>query len=613
MKKFNFLTNRHLLEKTQDIPIFFACDNNYVKFMMVTMHSVIAHASSHYNYKFYVLHRDISESNQQKVMKMMTDNVSVEFCDVTMELKKVENKLSIRDYYSLTTYYRMFIADMFPEYDKVLYLDSDTIAVKDVAELFRINLAENYIGAIQDHLVCSVDLYGEYTEKVLGVSRVAYFNAGIVLINCKKFRSEHIKNKFIELLNTYSFVVAQDQDYLNLLCQDNVHWINAKWNVQMTEEKVRDVEDIGIVHYNLAEKPWQNKQCRYADLFWEHAKETADYSELCKVLEAFGEEDANRVREAGRNLMHLAQEEIYNDQNYYKLYGEHGEHQLSRQEILIKREEFEKAGRFDEDLEQDPPGRMLMPNEVDYLRNNMTNRLTTKYAFRIARWFMGILIRKKQLVVKEVRGKENFKSLKGGAVITCNHFNAMDSFAMQIAYETGAPRTITYNRKKLFRVIREGNYTSFPGFFGFLMRNCNTLPLSSNKDTMKKFMKAVDKILQKGHYILVYPEQSLWWNYRKPKPVKKGAYTFAAKNNVPVLPMFITMEDTEVAGEGGFPVQAYTIHILKPIYPNPQLSTGANVEMMMRENAKAWKAVYEETYGIPLEYSCDDSFVSMYK
>ncbi len=52
--------------------------------------------------------------------------------------------------------------------------------------------------------------------------------------------------------------------------------------------------------------------------------------------------------------------------------------------------------------------------------------------------------------------------------------------------------------KKLYKVIREGNYTNFPGFYGFLFRNADTLPLSSNKRTMIEFMKAVDTILQRG-------------------------------------------------------------------------------------------------------------------
>ena len=97
------------------------------------------------------------------------------------------------------------------------------------------------------------------------------------------------------------------------------------------------------------------------------------------------------------------------------------------------------------------------------------------------------------------------------------------------------------------------------------MRHCNTLPLSSNLETMKKFFDATNTLLKEGNFVLVYPEQSMWWNYRKPKPLKRGAYVFACKADVPVLPCFITMKDSEELDETGFPIQEYTIHIPEPI------------------------------------------------
>ena len=171
-------------------------------------------------------------------------------------------------------------------------------------------------------------------------------------------------------------------------------------------------------------------------------------------------------------------------------------------------------------------------------------------------------MRKKRLIIKEIKGIEHFKNLNTGAIITCNHFNAFDSFAIHLAYKASKQR-----KRRFYRVIREGNYTNFPGFYGMLMKNCDTLPLSSNNSTMRKFFKAVDELLQKGHFILFYPEQSMWWNYRKPKPLKRGAFNMAVKNNVPVLPCFITMQDSDVLGDDGYYVQEYTIHISEPIYP----------------------------------------------
>ena len=238
-----------------------------------------------------------------------------------------------------------------------------------------------------------------------------------------------------------------------------------------------------------------------------------------------------------------------------------------------------------------------MPDEIDYLKRGMVKRLKTKFAFMMARRFVYNLIDEQKLLIREIRGIEHFKNLNSGAVVTCNHFNAFDSFAIQIAYEAAEQPDRT-----VYRVIREGNYTSFPGFYGFLMRNCNTLPLSSNHQTLKKFTEATKKLLNDGNFVLVYPEQSMWWNYRKPKPLKAGAFTFAAKCNVPVLPCFITMRDSDIMGEDGFYVQEYTIHIGEPIYPDEKLPYLRRAGDMMARNAAVWKEIYEREYQIPLTY-----------
>ena len=271
-------------------------------------------------------------------------------------------------------------------------------------------------------------------------------------------------------------------------------------------------------------------------------------------------------------------------------------------EILHRIDQFEREGRFDEDVEQDPPGRMLMPDEIEYVRKTKAEKLKTKVAFKMAHKFIDELIEENKFIIKEIKGVENFKNLDRGAVITCNHFNAFDSFAIQMAYEAAEQPN-----RSFWRVIREGNYTSFPGFYGFLMRHCNTLPLSSNSATMKKFFKAISELLEGGDYVLFYPEQSMWWNYRKPKPLKRGAFQCAARSGAPVLPCFITMKDSDIMGEDGFYVQEYTIHVLPPIYPEPDLPLRKQAELMMFKNYEVWKEVYETEYHIPLSYTTTEN------
>ena len=269
-----------------------------------------------------------------------------------------------------------------------------------------------------------------------------------------------------------------------------------------------------------------------------------------------------------------------------------------RIKVQARIEELEREGKFDVDVEDDPPTIVLTPDNIDYLRKKMTSKIKRVFANEVGERFLDSLLKNNKLIIKKVNGIENLNKVTTGAIVTCNHFNPFDCFTVEKVFRMSGK----IEEKRLYKVIREGNYTNFPGLYGFFFRNCDTLPLSSNKRTMVNFMKAVDSLLQKGEFILIYPEQSMWWNYRKPKPLKHGAFKMAARNNVPVIPIFITMQDSDKLDEEGFPVQEYTVNIAEPIYPDENLSQRENTEMMLNRNFEVWKEIYEKFYGIPLEY-----------
>lgn len=586
--------------KKAEIPIFFACDEGFVKYTMVSMKSIMENADRSRKYHIYILHMGITEATQAKVLAMADEEFAIDFVDVTDKMRSIADKLPIRDYYSNTTYFRLFIPDMFPQYRKALYIDSDTIVVGNIAELYDHKLGKLYAGVCPDRVVAQTDILGDYVEKVLGVKRARYFNAGVMLMNCSQFRENHLLDEFLEMLHIYLFVVAQDQDYLNLICKNQVLYMEPKWNAQVFGELACPEEEVGLFHFNMAAKPWHYEDCRLAEYFWKYAKMTADYDAIKEGLANYTDEQRRNDSVSGEKLIQLAVSEINREDNYLRKMEKAGKSE-SKLALLAHIEELEREGRFSEDAEENPPAPVLMPEDINYLPRSLKSKTQTKYAFKVARWFVNMLIKKKQLIIKEYKGIENLEKVADGAVITCNHFNAFDSFAIQLAFEQGKLK-----KKKMYRVIREGNYTGFPGFYGVLMRHCNTLPLSSNFKTMEKFIAAVDRVLEKNQFVLVYPEQGMWWNYRKPRPLQKGAFTFAARNNKPVLPVFITMEDSDVLDDDGFYVQEYTVHFCEPIYPDPNKKRAQNSCEMRDKNYEAWKAVYEQNYGEKLTYSCDE-------
>ena len=272
------------------------------------------------------------------------------------------------------------------------------------------------------------------------------------------------------------------------------------------------------------------------------------------------------------------------------------ENSSHRSKLAERIAELEKKGLWHIDAEDDPETYPLMPDKVDYLNRKLSNKIKNKIANILGARFFDKMIANRQLIIKEVRGIENFTAVTGGRFVTCNHFSVCDNYAVWVALRD------YMNGKMLYKVIREGNYTNPPKPFGLFMRHCNTLPLSSRPATMKKFLRSVKVLLERGETILIYPEQSMWWNYRKPKPMQDGAFSIAVRNKAPVVPIFITMEDSDVPDGDGFFVQEYTIHILPAIYPDQSLSYVDAKNKMKRENYEAWVKVYEEFYKKPLVY-----------
>lgn len=266
-------------------------------------------------------------------------------------------------------------------------------------------------------------------------------------------------------------------------------------------------------------------------------------------------------------------------------------------ELLRRIAELEKKELWHLDVEDDPETYPLMPDQVDYLNEKLSSKIKNKIANVMATRFFDKMIAQKQLIIKEIRGIENFNAVKGGKIVTCNHFSVGDNYAVWVALRDHM------DGKMLYKIIREGNYTNPPKPFGLFMRHCNTLPLSSQKATIAKFMKAVTQLLNRGETILIYPEQGMWWNYRKPRPMQDGAFSLAVRNKAPIVPIFITMEDSDILDGDGFFVQEFTVHILPAIYPDETLPYIAAKKDMKNRNYEAWVKTYEGFYGKPLVYS----------
>ncbi len=191
-------------------------------------------------------------------------------------------------------------------------------------------------------------------------------------------------------------------------------------------------------------------------------------------------------------------------------------------------------------------------------------------------------------------GRENLKGLKA-AVITSNHIQKFDCLAIKNG--TRGHRTF----------VLAAPFNNMKGFWGEMMRAGDMVPMSSTRKGQIKFLRVVEDILKKRKkFLLIYPEASMWLNYKKPRPYKDGAFRFAAEYGVPVVAQFITMKDRKKRDKYGDTLKKLTIYISKPIYPRPDLSIKENTAFLKESAFSFSKKIYETVYGEKLTYLTEE-------
>ena len=255
---------------------------------------------------------------------------------------------------------------------------------------------------------------------------------------------------------------------------------------------------------------------------------------------------------------------------------------------------LETIGVFDVDAKLDPPTEILMRDDnLDYLKERPDRQDKYNATNQWAEDFIRGMLANGSLKIADVFGVENLEILRNqnqGAIVTINHFNPLDSFAVEaVIHDAGID-------KKLFKVIREGNYTNFPeGPIADYFKFGRTLPLSQDRETMRMFLDSMKKLLSDGNLVLVAAEQAMWENYQKPKPMKFGAYRWATGSDVPVIPIFVGHTEKEDSS-------SYTMYIGTPIFPEKNKPLNENTVAMRDENFKFSRNMYEIYYGKKLVY-----------
>lgn len=286
------------------VPIVFSFNNDYSRYFAVALQSLIDNAQKQHLYDIIVFTSDISEYNKKQLLAMLPSNFSLRFFNVADCITQLLENISLSGYkyWSVEMYYRIIIPIIMRDYERVLYLDSDTVCKKDILPFFYTDFEGKQIAAVMDafNLISDLDESQETKTYLLEDVKIkdvtSYFNSGVILFNIKKICPdkyiEKVKQAFqIELTN------CPDQDVLNSIFVDNVKFVNQQWNVQYHIPILYDrhihkfnknalqnynsaFENPAIIHYTSPVKPWYAPKVALAVDFWRYARKTDYYEEI---------------------------------------------------------------------------------------------------------------------------------------------------------------------------------------------------------------------------------------------------------------------------------------------------------------------------------------------
>lgn len=223
------------------------------------------------NWYFYVaveLYALFKHNKVKKVYLFIEDNDIPYITDKRIEFINVNN---LQEYvnsespnyntqYSKLSYLRCYFTKLIKD-DKILYIDSDTIVVDNIEDLWNIDLGDNVIAGVYEP--------GEWNKHLwtYGLDDT-YINSGVLLMDLKKIKEEKLDDSMIYLLNHNKYAFP-DQDVINLVCRNRVKHIS---NIYNSSETTGIVDKAKIIHYIRGNKGWL-KQSKRSEIWYNYHDE----------------------------------------------------------------------------------------------------------------------------------------------------------------------------------------------------------------------------------------------------------------------------------------------------------------------------------------------------
>lgn len=274
---------------TERIPIVFVSDDTYAMPTGVAITSLRMNVVKQDNtrYEIFVISLGISEENKKRIRSLETEDFQVSI--IEYQFNEIQKSVSSNNgsHVSTTAIVKFDLANIFPQYDKILYLDSDILVLKSVLDLWHTNLEGYYVAAVKDGMSIKKE-FQQHAES-LGVGANQYFNTGVLLLNLKKIREDGLPEKLLDY-RIHGKNYYMDQDAFNAMFRGKVCYVSPYYNLfnawYRSEEWIRNMSqfyevdfdlrqgrvflDAVILHFGDYPKPWNIDKGQLSGLFYSY-------------------------------------------------------------------------------------------------------------------------------------------------------------------------------------------------------------------------------------------------------------------------------------------------------------------------------------------------------
>ena len=234
-------------------------DFKYKEMALAVVRSILANTEAS-NCSFYLV-VDMTEDQIRATAKYL-DSLSVKYLIKTVDQRLFQG-LATKGHITRAAFMRLELARIFPNLEKVLYLDSDLIFTQDVRNIWETDIEGKPLAAVRNA--------GKSATQRLGLtSSHVYFNSGVMIMDLDYYRRENVRERAYKWLQENNDSRAfHDQDALNVIYQDKVFELPYRFNMQAflyrfffsfsEEERERIVQEESekvVVHFSSGRKPW---------------------------------------------------------------------------------------------------------------------------------------------------------------------------------------------------------------------------------------------------------------------------------------------------------------------------------------------------------------------